>query len=108
MCFSIVIFTSAPPPLRQISVASSTVKRGKKVANSRLSNKGAVALAFRLHATTLAFVACHLASDSKGKNNQGSRDKDTQSLLGEMELSYDAVRLLPFMQRQCNGNVTVM
>ncbi|KAL1525613.1 hypothetical protein AB1Y20_020466 [Prymnesium parvum] len=79
----------------EVHVASAEVRRGKKVhrkmsSKYRLANKGAVALAFRLHSTTVAFVGCHLTSDSKGRDQEISRHKDAQALLGQMELTYDA------------------
>ena len=38
----------------------------------------------------VAFVGCHLTSDSKGRDQTSSRHKDAQALLGQMELNYDA------------------
>ena len=73
-----------------VSVAAGAVRRGKKILPKwmvpRAANKGAVGCAFRFHGTTFAFVACHLASDSKGKSKVEKRINDTQSMLEGMEV----------------------
>ena len=85
--------------LREVSVAASAVRRGKKLLPSwlanRASNKGAVGCAFRFHSTTIAFVGCHLASDSKGRSNVAGRLEDTRAMLEGMELACAPPALAP-------------
>lgn len=77
----------------EVHVAARTVHRGKKILPKwlmrRQPNKGAVGCAFRCHGTTIAFVAAHLASDTKGRSNLDGRLADTRALLEGMELAYD-------------------
>ena len=54
---------------QELTVAHSTVRRGKKVLGIRAltaANKGAVGTACRFHGTTIAFVGAHLNSDKRG------------------------------------------
>lgn len=79
--------------LLPLSVAAPAVRRGKKVLPTwlvqRASNKGAVGIAFRYYSTTIAFVGCHLASDSGGSSKIERRTRDARALLEGLELAYD-------------------
>jgi hypothetical protein len=75
------------------------VTRGKNLGVMRAANKGAVGVPCRLGSSTLAFVTCHLASDSKGKSKLGNRNTDAQEILQSLSLTVDEEGYdLPHMQ----------
>ena len=74
-----------------VKSGKNNLHRGKNLAGvARAPNKGAVALAFRFHASTIAIVSCHLAADSKGKVHVSKRLDDTRRLLQDLHLEIDS------------------
>eukprot|EP00935_MAST-01C_sp_MAST-1C-sp1_P000562 g562.t1 len=75
------------------------VNRGKNLGAFRAANKGAVGVPCRLGSSTLAFVTCHLASDSKGKSKIEKRNTDAHEILQNLSLTVDEEGYdLPHMQ----------
>jgi len=69
--------------------ATGEVKRGINLGVTRVANKGSVGVAFRFWHTSLAFVGCHLTSDSKGKSKLQARNKDANDIIKSMQFDYD-------------------
>jgi hypothetical protein len=83
----------------EVSKTAQEVTRGKNLGVVRAANKGAVGVPCRLGSSTLAFVTCHLASDSKGKSKIGSRNTDSREILRGLSLTVDEESYdLPHMQ----------
>ena len=79
---------------QELTVAHSTVRRGKKVLGIRAltaANKGAVGTACRFHGTTIAFVGAHLNSDKRGVSKLEKRIRDTRYVCEGIELGFDAL-----------------
>lgn len=63
--------------------------RGRKIGNQRMSNKGAVGLAFRFWHTSVAVLSCHLTSDKDGTCKVESRNEDHADILRTIQYDYD-------------------
>ncbi|KAI9914936.1 hypothetical protein PsorP6_008298 [Peronosclerospora sorghi] len=74
-------------------VVQQEVNVGKSLVLGRASNKGAVGFAFRYYDTSFAFVACHFASDPKGKSNVQRRNRDARQILQKLHLNLEDVGL---------------
>jgi hypothetical protein len=73
------------------SAAIGTMATGTNLIVAKAQNKGAVGLAFQINDTSVAFVSCHLPSDSKGRSKLSKRNASAQALLKELNLTPDDI-----------------
>ena len=71
--------------------ANGEILRGVNLGVTRAANKGTVGLPFRYHDASLAFLTCHFASDSKGKNKIQKRHNDARAAMQDVCLVEDNI-----------------
>lgn len=69
------------------NAAINNMSTGMNYIVGKAQNKGGVGLPFQIHDTSIAFVSCHLPSDSKGRSKLSKRNESAQSLLRELNLT---------------------
>jgi hypothetical protein len=64
---------------------------GRNLGIATAQNKGGVGLPLQIHDTSVAFVSCHLPSDSKGKSKLSRRNRSAHRILRDMNLAQEDV-----------------